>query len=115
MGSPLLSKLTYIGLMKSIERRFRAISSEQPALSSFICFFRAIKGQLLTKRSICHWFLRLVDRDDYNPVDKKTLIGQLVQASNKVTAQKKAQEALRTPEICNTAQMVALSANALPA
>ena len=68
--------------MKSIQRRFDDISSKNPHWSSYICFAEAIKRQKFNKESIQIWFNKLVDKNDYDKKDKKTLLDQLCILSN---------------------------------
>ncbi len=60
--------------MRSIERRFNKISQKNQYLSSLVCFERAVKGQNFKKRTIRHWFGRLVEKDDYAQKDKRTIL-----------------------------------------
>jgi len=68
--------------MKSIQRRFDDISNKNPHWSSYICFAEAIKHQKFNKESIRVWFNKLVNKDDYDKKDKKTLLDQLCALSN---------------------------------
>ena len=63
--------------MKAIERRFNRISSDNPGWSSFICFEETVRGQGFTHAIIRKWFNRLVDKDDYDKCDKKTLLREI--------------------------------------
>ncbi len=69
--------------MRSIERRFNQVGLKKPLASSYSCFFMAIEGQKLTKGMISRWFNKLVEKDDYDPKDKREIIKFLVKASNK--------------------------------
>ncbi len=71
--------------MKSMQRRFDCISNKNPHWSSYICFAEAIKQQKFNKESIQIWFNKLVDKDDYDKKDKKTLLDQLYDLSNPKT------------------------------
>ncbi len=71
--------------MKSIQRRFDDISNKNPYWSSYICFAEAIKQQKFNKESIQIWFNKLVNKDDYDKKDKKTLLDQLYILSNPKT------------------------------
>lgn len=68
--------------MRSIQKRFSKISEENPNLSSFICFGRAVEGQRFTKYMIKHWFRILVEKEDYGPADKGTLLKHFYALSN---------------------------------
>lgn len=68
--------------MKSIQRRFEAIAQKYPDLSTYICFARTIRGGGFGKKSIRHWFGKLIDPNDYDRPDKITLIEQLWKLSN---------------------------------
>lgn len=68
--------------MKSIERRFRAALSENPQLSDFVAFSRAIRTGHFSRSMISRHFNRLVDKSDYCAADKKLLIRHLVELSN---------------------------------
>jgi len=59
--------------MKSIRVLFERKVKENPNLSSFICFGRAIRGKRHSSTVIRKNFNLLVDPDDYDPKDKKAL------------------------------------------
>lgn len=67
--------------MKSIERRFCNIKKKNPYWSSYICFTEAVKGQKFSRPIIGKWFLRLVEKDDYDKKDQRTLLAQLYELS----------------------------------
>lgn len=69
--------------MKSIERRFKKIAAKNPYLSSYICFARAIAGQGFSHKMVQAWFVRLVDKQDYDRADKLELVNQLSFLANK--------------------------------
>jgi hypothetical protein len=60
--------------MRSIERRYRKISQNNICLSSLNCFKKAIEGQNFKKRTIRYWFLRLVEKDDYDRSGKREIL-----------------------------------------
>jgi hypothetical protein len=64
--------------MRSIERRFKKIEKENPNLSTFIVFSRAVAGQHFSKDRLSRWFNKLVDKDDYDKKDKKTILEYLM-------------------------------------
>jgi LPS sulfotransferase NodH len=51
--------------MKSLERRFKKLASENPAWSTFTCFSGAVSGQNFSKDRLRRWFRQLVSEDDY--------------------------------------------------
>jgi hypothetical protein len=67
--------------MRSLERRFNNISRLNPYWSSYICFAETVKGQNFTRRIISKYFSRLVEKDDYDPRDRKALIKHLLSLS----------------------------------
>lgn len=68
--------------MRSIERVFRQIKAKNPHWSDFINYTQAIKNRKFSKNSISRNFHRLVDSDDYDRADKKTILKQLYQLSH---------------------------------
>ena len=60
--------------MQAIENRFNKISNENPGWSSFICFEETVRGQGFSYYTIRRFFNKLVDKDDYDEKDKKTLL-----------------------------------------
>ncbi len=68
--------------MRSIQRRFNSLKHKN--LTSFVMFSNAIKGQRFSKGMISRWFNKLVDKDDYEKRDKKTLIKHLELLSNPI-------------------------------
>ena len=67
--------------MRSIERRFKIISLKDDLFSTFICFSKAVSGCEFSKKALTKWFNVLVDKNDYQPTDKKALISHLVNIS----------------------------------
>ncbi len=67
--------------MKSIERRFVALQSKQPQLSSLMNFGTAITGQNFNKDTVHRWFNKLVDKEDYERSDKRAILRHLVSIS----------------------------------
>jgi len=67
--------------MKSIERRFRNIQAKNSAWSLYICFAEAVKGQKFSRPVIGKWFLRLVEKNDYEKQDQRRLLRQLYSLS----------------------------------
>jgi hypothetical protein len=63
--------------MRSIYRRFKKVSVENPFWSSYICFGESIRYQKFTKRIILKWFNKLVVRNDYDKKDKKDILKHL--------------------------------------
>ena len=60
--------------MKSLEKRFKKAEKENPFLSSYMCFTKAIHKQCFSKKIIDFWFLRLVDKEDYDKKSKKEIL-----------------------------------------
>jgi len=60
--------------MKSLEKRFKNISEKNPNLGSYICFAEAIKHRNFTPDMISRWFSKSVDKDDYNPRERKAIL-----------------------------------------
>ncbi len=71
--------------MKSIERRFLALQQKQTEHSSFINFGRAVEGGRFKQEAVRRWFKKLVDRDDYDPADKRALLRYLNSRTNPPT------------------------------
>lgn len=67
--------------MRSIERRFHKITKGNPCWSSYICFAEAIKVQEFSRPIIGKWFLRLVDKSEYEKKDERKLLKQLYELS----------------------------------
>lgn len=68
--------------MRSIERRFRIEEDKDELASTIIIFSRTVSGQRFSKRVISSWFMKLVDKDDYERSDKRAIIEHLVKLSN---------------------------------
>lgn len=60
--------------MRSIQRRFKIKSHENPFSSSLVNFVLAIEGQNFKKRTIRYWFIRLVEKDDYDKKEKRDIL-----------------------------------------
>lgn len=67
--------------MKSIQRVFNKTKKENPLLSDYICFTETIMGKKFSKQIITRHFNKLVDKDDYDKKDKKSLLEQLFKLS----------------------------------
>jgi hypothetical protein len=67
--------------MKSLQARFNRIKSKNPLTSSLICFNIACIGGNFEKRTVSEWFRKCVDRKDYLPSYKDTLIKQSFELS----------------------------------
>lgn len=70
--------------MKSIERRFNAMTAKYPNHSSYLCFAKAVDGQEFSKQAIHRWFNQLVDKEDYVRKEKKAILAHLCALSNPV-------------------------------
>jgi len=68
--------------MRSIEARFNKMTEKHPNYSSLICFGRAVWGQKMTRATISRWFNKLVDKTDYEALDRKALIMHLLLVTN---------------------------------
>jgi hypothetical protein len=68
--------------MRSIQRRFNEIRLKNHNFSTYMSFARSIRDQKFSKDMISRWFNKLVDEDDYNKRDKKTLLDYLFKLSN---------------------------------
>jgi hypothetical protein len=71
--------------MKSIKRKFINLLEKHPDWSTFTCFTETVYEQNFNRDSICTWFNRLVDKEDYDLVAKKEILKFL----NKATKPKK--------------------------
>lgn len=60
--------------MRSIERRFHRNMERYEGWSSLTCFNVAVRGQGFSNRAISHWFLVLVDKDDYQKSEMKQIV-----------------------------------------
>lgn len=67
--------------MRSIQRRFNETQSKNKDFSTYMSFARSIRNQKFSKDMIGRWFNKLVDKDDYNKKDKKTLLDHLFKLS----------------------------------
>lgn len=67
--------------MRSIQRRFAKISQKNPYWSTYVCFAEAVKEQNFSKQTIHRWFLKLVDKNDYDNKSKKDILTQLEELS----------------------------------
>ncbi|MHB8871033.1 MAG: hypothetical protein ACYC5G_01070 [Candidatus Doudnabacteria bacterium] len=70
--------------MKSLRARFEAVKDKNTNYSDYLCFAEAIRGRKFSKLVIHRWFNLLVEKEDYNRVDKRDLLGYLVYISNKL-------------------------------
>lgn len=68
--------------MRSINASFKEVSRKNPELGDYVCLIRAVRGQKFSERPIREFFVRLVDKDDYDPNDLRALVRQLHIASN---------------------------------
>lgn len=64
-------------IMKSLERRFKNISTRNTGWSSYVCFAEAVRGQNFSRRVLLVWFNKLVDKNDYSQDEKKQLLVHL--------------------------------------
>jgi hypothetical protein len=75
--------------MKSLQRRFRRVKKRNPGLSSLMQFSEAIREQNFSRQTISRWFNQLVENDDYNRSDKKSVKMHLYKLTNDVEDNKK--------------------------
>ena len=75
--------------MKSIERRFKNIQEKKQGWSTYLCFAEAVKDQKFSREAVHRWFNKLVDKDDYDGSDKKSILAHLESLTNDVTTPKK--------------------------
>lgn len=75
--------------MKSLERRFKNFTEKNPHWSTYVCFAEAVKGQNFSKQTIHRWFLKLVDKNDYDKKDKRSILTQLEELSKPAEDNKK--------------------------
>lgn len=67
--------------MKSLERKYNGIRQRHIYWSSYTCFAEAATNAKYSRKIIMHWFNLLVDKDDYNPKEKKSIISHLLKLS----------------------------------
>ncbi|NHZ84887.1 MAG: hypothetical protein GWP19_03290 [Planctomycetia bacterium] len=72
-----------INNMNSIQERFNQNVREHSGWSSFICFGDAIMNRNYSLYSVRKWFNKLVDEEDYDKVDKSSIIRFCKYLSNK--------------------------------
>lgn len=65
--------------MRSIKSRFT--KEYKNGVSSYVAFYRAIKGQDFTSSAVSQNFNKLVEKGDYSRSDKNTIIAQLCSVS----------------------------------
>ena len=68
--------------MKSIEKRFNRLMKENSGWSTLVCFNETVYKQRFTVRIINRWFSKLVDKDDFLPSHKESILLQAVVSSN---------------------------------
>jgi len=75
--------------MKSLERRFKNIVDKNPFWSSLTCFMEAVTGRGFGRQAIHRWFLKLVEKDDYESGVKKDILAHLEDLSKVAEDNKK--------------------------
>lgn len=75
--------------MRSIKRRFENIARKNPLLSSYVCFAETIRGQNFSRSILHRWFSRLVEKDDYERSEKKSILFYLESLSKHTEERKK--------------------------
>lgn len=70
--------------MKSLEARFNEVDADPKyeGNASIIKFFYAVKDGNFTKRTVQQWFNKLVDKGDYDRVDKPELVEYALQLTD---------------------------------
>jgi len=63
--------------MRSIERRFKKFTADNPGWSSYVCFAEAIRGQGFSHDRMSRWFNRLVSSDEYSRDEKGAILAHL--------------------------------------
>lgn len=63
--------------MKSLQRRFKNLELKNPSWSTSVLFSEAIRGQGFNRQAIHRWFKILVDKEDYDLVNKKQILRNL--------------------------------------
>ncbi len=61
----------------NIEKRFFNIEKENPIWSSYLCFVETIRKQSLNKNKVRRFFLKLVDKNDYEEDEAEEIINYL--------------------------------------
>lgn len=67
--------------MRSINASFATIAKAHPAHSTYICFVKAVKARGYSIRAISRAFKKLVDKDDYDPMERNSIIRELYMLS----------------------------------
>lgn len=67
--------------MAELKRRFFMIKEENPDAGDVILMWYACSGKKYTRMMIAQVFRQVVDKDQYEPEDKKELINYLYSAS----------------------------------
>lgn len=69
---------------KRLKKDFLTLSLENPNWSSYVCFACAINGLGYSDSEIYYWFNKLVEKDDYHPSQKSTLLKLLREQTLKI-------------------------------
>jgi len=67
--------------MRSIERVFNKVKKENPNWSDYIYFAATVEDRNFSRQTIARYFNKLVDKNDYDPKEKKELLQQLFKLS----------------------------------
>ena len=70
--------------MKSLQRKFNSIKEKNQYWSDLICFNETVSRANYTHRTISMWFKKLVEKEDYENIDKDILIEQAYKLSNSI-------------------------------
>lgn len=57
--------------MKELKKKFLTITQENPWLSSYVCFCRTIQGAKIERKLLRRAFNLLVDKEDYDKLEKE--------------------------------------------
>lgn len=68
--------------MKHFEFYFKREQERDPFAGDIICLTRAVRNRKFSPQIIHKWFNHLIDKSDYSPSDKKTILKQIEELSN---------------------------------
>lgn len=63
--------------MRSVMCLCRRVEKREPNYSSYLCLVHAVRGHGFSRETLGIALRNLVDKDDYNPRDKKRLLDHL--------------------------------------
>jgi hypothetical protein len=56
-----------------MKEKFKELTEKYPSLSSAMIFSKLVKGRKMQRSEITKWFGKLVDKEDYDKMDKNEL------------------------------------------